>query len=141
MKRNGFTLIELMIVVAIVGIIAGIAVPAYQDSISKSRRRDAEGALQGLANAMERHFTEHNSYLGAADGGADTGSTATIFSDKSPVDGSTAYYALSITAAGVSTFTIQASPLGAQADDKCGTLSLDNTGTRGVSNLSVDQCW
>ncbi|MFI3186333.1 MAG: prepilin-type N-terminal cleavage/methylation domain-containing protein, partial [Methylococcaceae bacterium] len=56
-SQAGFTLIELMVTVAIVGILAAIAYPSYQDSVRKSRRADASGALLGLANAMERHFT------------------------------------------------------------------------------------
>ena len=70
-KQQGFTLIELMVTVAIVGILAAIAYPSYQSSVIKSRRADAEGVLLGLANAMERHFTESNTYLGA--GTTDTG--------------------------------------------------------------------
>ncbi|MCP4091353.1 MAG: prepilin-type N-terminal cleavage/methylation domain-containing protein, partial [Gammaproteobacteria bacterium] len=56
-KSRGFTLIELMIVVAIVGILAAIAYPSYQEQVRKSRRADANGALLGLANAMQRHAT------------------------------------------------------------------------------------
>ena len=63
LNTKGFTLVELMIAVAIVGILASIAYPSYQDSVRKSRRADAKGALLGFANAMERHFTENNSYL------------------------------------------------------------------------------
>ena len=73
LNTKGFTLIELMIAVAIVGILAGIAYPSYQDSVRKSRRADAKGALLGFANAMERYFTENNSYLGAGAGGGNTG--------------------------------------------------------------------
>jgi len=82
LQQNGFTLIELMIALAIVGILAAIAYPSYQDSVMKSLRTDATGALLGLANAMERHFTETNSYLGA---GTDAGNTGipTIFSATS----------------------------------------------------------
>ena len=60
--QPGFTLIELMITVAIVGILASIAYPSYQDSVMKSRRADVKGVLLGLTNAMERRFTETNSY-------------------------------------------------------------------------------
>ena len=102
--EKGFTLIELMIVIAILGILAAIAVPAYQGSVIKSRRADAQGALTGFANAMERHFTTNNTYGGAAAGGADTGSPA-IFPTQSPLDGSNKYYNLTITAADASTFT------------------------------------
>lgn len=129
-KENGFTLIELMIVVAIIGILAGIAYPSYQDSVRKSRRSDATGALLGLANAMERHFTETNSYLGAAGTSgtpADTGAPR-IYSTQSPIDGGTKYYDLTINAATASTYTLQATPIGGQASD--GILQVTQTGQR-----------
>ena len=140
-KQQAFTLIELMVTVAIVGIIAGIAYPSYQDSVMKSRRADAKGALLGFANAMERHFTETNSYLGAGTTDGNTG-IPTIFSATSPIDGGTAYYNLRINAATASSYTLNAEPTGAQANDKCGTLSLTQTGARGISTaLSVADCW
>lgn len=136
---KGFTLIELMITVAVIGILAGIAYPSYQDSVMKSRRRDAQGALVGLANAMERHFTETNSYLGSAD--ADD--RPIIFAIQSPVDGGTAAYELFINPVSATTFTLQATPTGAQANDKCGDLTLTNTGARGFtgSNATTTDCW
>jgi type IV pilus assembly protein PilE len=141
LQQNGFTLIELMVTVAIVGILAGIAYPSYQDSVMKSRRADAKGALLGLANAMERHFTARNTYLGAGTIDGDTGSP-TIFSATSPVDGGTPYYNLTINAATASAYTLHAAPTGAQANDKCGTLSLTQTGARGISTaLAVADCW
>jgi type IV pilus assembly protein PilE len=141
LQQNGFTLIELMVTVAIVGILAGIAYPGYQDSVMKSRRADAKGALLGLANAMERHFTETNSYLGAGTTAGNTGSP-TIFSATSPVDGGTPYYNLTINAATASSYTLKAEPTGAQSNDKCGTLSLTQTGARGISTaLAVADCW
>jgi type IV pilus assembly protein PilE len=141
LQQNGFTLIELMVTVAIVGILAGIAYPSYQDSVMKSRRADAKGALLGLANAMERHFTARNTYLGAGTIDGDTGSP-TIFSATSPVDGGTPYYNLTINAATASAYTLHAVPTGAQANDKCGTLSLTQTGVRGISTaLAVADCW
>lgn len=139
--QKAFTLIELMVTVAIVGILAGIAYPSYQDSVMKSRRADAKGALLGFANAMERRFTETNSYLGAGAAGGNTG-TPTIFSATSPVDGGTPYYNLTINAATASTYTLNAAPTGVQANDKCGTLSLTQTGARGISTaIPVTDCW
>lgn len=140
-KQQAFTLIELMVTVAIVGIFASIAYPSYQDSVMKSRRADAKGALLGFANAMERHFTETNSYLGAGTTDGNTGSP-TIFSATSPVDGGTPYYNLTINAVTASSYTLNAVPTGAQSNDKCGTLSLTQTGARGISTaLPVTDCW
>ena len=135
-SQAGFTLIELMVTVAIVGILAAIAYPSYQDSVRKSRRADASGALLGLANAMERHFTETNSYLGAAD--ATTG-VPTIFATTSPVDGGTAYYNLTVDpATTASSYTLNATPTGAQTGDSCGTLTLTQTG---VKSPATAGCW
>ena len=111
LNTKGFTLIELMITVAIVGILAGIAYPSYQDSVRKSRRADAQGALLGFANAMERYFTVNNSYLGA------------------PVDGGTPYYNLIISAAASNAYTLQATPINSQAGD--GFMQISGTGVRG----------
>jgi type IV pilus assembly protein PilE len=143
-NTKGFTLIELMIAVAIVGILAAVAYPSYQDSVMKSRRADAEGALLGFANSMERYFTEKNTYKGAAVGGGDTG-TPTIFSPTSPVDGGTAYYNLKISLAEVSSYKLIAEPIGAQSSDKCGKLTLTSTGVRDMDDESAEitlaDCW
>jgi len=147
--QKGFTLIELMIVVAIIGILAGIAYPSYQESVTKSRRADAKGALLGFANAMERHFTETSSYCDAGGAGGtsscggatnDTGSP-TVFSTTSPVDGGTAFYNLTISAVTASTFTLSAAPTTPQSGDSCGTLTLLHTGAKGVSSSTVADCW
>lgn len=152
-RQRAFTLIELMIAVAIVGILAAIAIPAYQDSVMKSRRADAKGALLGLASALEKHFTTNNSYCDAGGtGGADacgssavndTGSPSpSVFASQSPATG-TAYYLLTVTAATATTYTIQAAPTGTQAVDKCGTLILDNLNQKTVSGTTLDAatCW
>jgi len=147
--QQGFTLIELMIVVAIIGILAGIAYPSYLETVTKSRRTDAKGALLGFANAMERHFTETNSYCDAGGTGGtsscggstkDTGSPS-IFATTSPVDGGTAYYNLTISAVNTTTFTLSATPTTPQSSDSCGTLTLQHTGAKGVSSSTVADCW
>ena len=154
--KNGFTLIELMIVVAIVGILAGIAYPSYQDSVRKSRRADAKGALMGFANAMERYYTENNTYLGAAGTTATPANTGAprIFATKSPIDGGKTFYNLTINAPPPptptpaptpTTYTLYAIPTGHQANDKCGTLTLTETGKKGILNqatgVTVNDCW
>ncbi len=136
-KQTGFTLIELMVTVAIIGILAGIAYPSYQDSVRKSRREDAKGVLVGLANAMERRFTETYSYLGSAGTTATPADTGTPRSYTVPTTTAT-YYTITISAATASSYTLSAAPAGAQTDDSCGTLTLTQTG---VKSPSTAGCW
>jgi type IV pilus assembly protein PilE len=119
--QKGFTLIELMIVIAIVGIISAIAYPSYQDSVRKARRGDAEASLVQAANDMERFYTENNSYLGVT-------WPANITSDV---------YTLAISVQSVSAFTLQATPTGTQLSDSCGTLTLSSTGAK----TPALKCW
>lgn len=139
-KQLGFSLLELMIVVAIVGIIASIAYPSYQEQVRKTRRSDCSGALAGLGNAMERFFTVNSTYLGAAAGGANTGAPA-IFPTTCPSDGATATYNLTIQAATGSSYTLNAAPIAVQASDKCGTLTLSNTGRKNVTGQNTGVTW
>lgn len=140
---NGFTLIELMITVAIIGILASIAIPSYQDSVRKSRRADAEGALMGLANALERKFTENNNYCnqGGTNGSNSCGDTNnTNDTGISPlVTTLSSFYDYKIDSASATAYGLVAVPKGAQSSDKCGTLTLDNIGNRDakVSGTSV----
>jgi type IV pilus assembly protein PilE len=138
---KGFTLIELMITVAIVGILASIAIPSYQDSVRKSRRADAKAALLGLANAMERHFTETNSYEGAGTTGTPANTGAPSIYTIPPQTAS--FYTVTINAAAATTFTLHAAPTGAQTDPRCGTLTLTHTGARGITSQTgtVAECW
>jgi type IV pilus assembly protein PilE len=144
MKQSqlGFTLIELMVTVAIVGILAGIAYPSYQDSVMKSRRADVKGVVLGLANAMERNFTITNSYLGAAGTAGTPADTGTPRIYSIPAETAT-YYTVTISAATASSYTLSAAPTGAQANDSCGSLTLTHTGFKGVTGTgaTVANCW
>lgn len=127
--QKGFTLIELMIVVAIIAIIAAIAYPSYTQHVIKARRSDAEGALLNFANAMERYYTEKGTYLGAASGGGNTGAPA-VFATQAPVDGKDKYYNLTISAATATTYTLRATPIAGSAQDGNGFLQINQAGTR-----------
>lgn len=126
--NKGFTLVELMVVVVIISLLAMVGIPSYNTSVSKARRADAQASLSNMANAMERHFTENGSYLGAAGTAGtptDTGSPW-IFPTATPVDGETKFYNLTIEAASAGSYTLRATPIGAQESD--GILELLSTG-------------
>lgn len=125
-KWRGFTLIELMITVAVVAILAAIAYPSYLDQIRRSRRADAEAALLELAQWMERFYTQNNRYDQTRAGVA----VALPFT-KSPKEGGPAggYYTIT-PATTQSTFTLSAAQAGPQVGEACGTLTLNNTGVK-----------
>jgi type IV pilus assembly protein PilE len=131
--NSGFSLIELLTVMAVVAIIATIAVPSYLGQMDNTRRKDAQTALTGLAQALERHYTEKNTYASAADGDptANVNGVAPVsgvFPSEAPLDGSAKYYDLRITAATSAAFTLRAIPKNAQAGN--GILELNSMGVR-----------
>lgn len=127
-EHRGFTLIELMIVVAIVGILSAVAYPSYQEYVKSSRRAEAQSALMGLAAAMERHFTANNTYKGAGSASGGNTGAPSIYYDQVPNGGGTAYYNLTIVSASDSAFLVKATPANAQAGD--GFLDVNNQGIR-----------
>ena len=130
MRQRGFTLLELMIAIVIIGILAAVAYPGYQNQIRRARRADAQGDLMAFAAGMERSFSANSTYLGLAAGGAPTGIPAlTTFPPTSPsAGGGPAAYNLTIQAATGTTYTLRATPVGPQAVD--GMIELTNAGVR-----------
>lgn len=134
----GFTAIELLIAVVIVGVLASIAYPSYQDQLRKARRGDAKTALMGLAGALERYAVENNSsYVGATVGNA----AGSIYPNEAPLDGTTKYYDLAIAASTATTYSITAAPKAGtpQAADQCGTLTVTHLGQKTASGSG--NCW
>lgn len=141
---KGFTLIELMIVVAIVGIIAAVAIPNYNDYIKRARRAEAKAIVFEMANWMERNFTANNSYW--ANNVPNV--IPTLPTTQSPKQG-TAVYNLTVSVSGSSgeVFMIMAVPVagGVMAGDLCGDYRLSQDGRRSNSNTQTgatyDICW
>jgi len=126
---RGFTLIELMITVAIVAILATVAYPSYTQYVMKSRRADGRALLLQAASKMQRYGNENNGSV------ADATLTKLQLSETSE----RGYYQLSIVSKGADgTYKVQVEPQGAQASDACGTLSIDDAGTRTPND---DKCW
>lgn len=130
--QKGFTLIELMIVVAIIGILAAIAYPAYQSYVEKSRRGQAQADLLELVQFMERRYSNRFDYEKTGGGVPD------LPFDVSPRTGNPVAYDITVSAVATDSFTLQAAPRAVQAGDDCGTMTIDEEGTRVAAQAD---CW
>lgn len=147
-SSQGFSLVELMVVVAIVGIISMLAYPSYQGFIKGSNRSAAQADLMSLAAAMERHKAASFTYKGAAASAADTGSPA-IFHKHSPSAEPYAnrQYDLLISQAAGNSYLLQAKPLSSSAQNGDGSLYFYSDGRRGWdkdnsgSVSAAEYCW
>ena len=125
-RTSGFTLIELMIAVAIIGVLASIAMPAYQGYIMKGKRSDAKAALITLQLAQEKYRANNPSY----------GTLTQLGTGTTSPDG---YYTLSASSITGTTYTLTATATGGQASDtECATLSIDQDGAKTATNTT---CW
>lgn len=139
---SGFTLIELMITVAIISILAAIAYPSYTSQIARGKRADARVQLSSAQQWMEKFFSENYSYSADSAGNATTTAfNAQPFSRSPRVGEGSAAYTVTVTPTATA-YTLTAAPIagGSMATDTCGTFTLTNTGRRGASG-DVLTCW
>ena len=124
-KNSGFTLIEILIVIAVVAILVALAYPSYQNSMQKTRRADAQGDLMEFAGIAERIYTQTN-----------PNSYATV-----TLPSNTDFYTFSFpVAATATTYTIRATPTAIQSGDACGSMNLTQTGLKTHSG-TLAGCW
>lgn len=131
-KQAGFTLIEVMMVVVIIGILAAIAFPSYREYILRGHRSEGVALLSEAAARQERYYAQNNTY---ADSVAKLSMEANSDND---------YYTLSVVAANTTTYSLLATAINSQTDDtKCGNLGLNEQGVKTETGTVADvaDCW
>jgi type IV pilus assembly protein PilE len=138
-KMSGFTLIEAMIVVAILGLIVAMGYPSYQEQVRKSRRAEGMGKLLELADRMERHYSDAGTYRHINSDGTKRDTTVADVFPGFTSD----YYTLSINSQNDINFEVWSTPKGSQLKDKCGKFTLTSLGVKGVPDhpSMLDECW
>lgn len=140
--QRGFTLIEIMITVVIAGILAAVAIPNYMRHVDNTRRNAAQVALMDAAQFMQRFYAANNNYGVAVNG---TAAALPINMQTVPAgsNGANVSYnvALRITGTGGTGFTLTATPVNAMANDRCGRMTLTQTGARTVERDTLANCW
>lgn len=148
---RGFTLIELMITIAIIGVIVSIALPSYQESVARSRRSEVKTVLLEASQWMERFYSENFRYDQNTAGTAIANVFPAAYS-QSPRQGA-AVYTIAVGQAGTRTFTLTATRVAGRGmqNDRCGNFSVTNTGVRSNPDFNtgnfasapaaVLECW
>lgn len=134
LSTAGFSLLELLITVAIIGIMVGISYPAYQNHLVRARRAEAKVTLTSLASHLEQYYAEKNTYAGATL--ENLGLKKTLIANS--------FYELSISNADDKSYLISAVPQKSQAkdDQECATLSLNEKDEEMINGRgSIDDCW
>jgi type IV pilus assembly protein PilE len=146
-KSKGFSLIELMAVIAVIGLLTAIALPSYRDYLNRGKRAEGRAYLVQAAQRMERFYTDNNCYpsAGAACGNATDSAGALAAAGLLAFSGSNAgnsNYTIAVTT-NAQNYTFTATPANGFTDARCGNLTLTNTGAKGASASGADLtlCW
>jgi type IV pilus assembly protein PilE len=138
-KHRGFSLIELMIVVVIIGVLTLVAFPSYQEHVKKGKRAEGQAAVLQAAQALERFMTTNNTYT--------TDLAAAGYKAYSGAQEASSAYALTVAAAPggniASSFFVTATPAATWSDPECNQFTIDHTGAKGVQGgtWNASQCW
>jgi type IV pilus assembly protein PilE len=144
---RGFTLLEMMIVVTMIGILAAIAFPSYNSYILRSNRTVGKTVIMRIAGMQENYFNDRKQYatvLGGLSVPASTAATLYVLRDGQTATATSteAIYSVTLTGATAMAFTIQATPINRQTKDtSCGTLTYTNTGVKTASGSDGANCW
>ena len=131
-KTSGFTLIELMVTVAIVGILAAVALPSYRSSVLKSARSEGKAALLEAATRQEQYYLDNKTYTAVM-------TALGLSADPYITEGGS--YSVDAVATATS-YTLTATPQGGQTDDTdCANLTLTSNGVKGASGTDTADCW
>ena len=136
-KSMGFTLIELMITVAIIGVLGAIAYPSYQDSVRKSRRAEGRSAMMEVLQQQERYMTQNNTYLAFAD--TATSSVFKNFSGDSKAKAS--YWIGSRACSGDIKICVEAFGTPKYTDPDITELTITSTGVKSCTGTKTSVCW
>lgn len=144
--QRGFTLIELMITVVIVGVLAAVAIPNYSEYVSKGKRAEARANLQQLGQYMQRFFAANDRY-GTDRAGVSIVIPSALTLVPQGASASTASYSYDVPNSTINDqeFTLRMQPVNAMANDKCGSFTLTNLGVKGIvgqaSGVTSADCW
>jgi type IV pilus assembly protein PilE len=137
-RQAGFSLIELLVVLVIMGVLSALALPGYTRYVQRGNRTEVMAALLEAQHFMERYYSANGQYLSPAN-------AVPMLPQRLqgiPSQG-TVRYQLSVREATANSYLLQAVPEGSMAGDVCGSLTINQTGLRGVLNStnSVSECW
>jgi len=149
MNQRGFTLVEIMVVLAIVMTLAAIAMPSYTENIKQSKRAEAKAQLLEAAQFMQRFYSQNDSYATKRGDSSNVAIPDALARVPRTAAAGSQNYTISFATPGptTATFILQAAPRvgGSMAGDKCGTFTLTQAGQRGVSGnaagTTADSCW